>query len=203
MDSSGKWKLNFLEFSEAAKVRRMIYPSRTIWLTGLSGSGKSTTAQALREYFEEMGASGVVIDGDALRSGLSSDLGFDVADRDENVRRAGEIAVLANQQGITAIVALISPRAGARALVRRRHSDLGLKYFEVHMSTRIEVCEARDHKFLYSRARAGSVSSMTGVDAVYEIPDNADVVVSSEELSTSEIVSKIIDVISANAGLVE
>lgn len=184
----------------AVRVSKMNGPTRTVWLTGLSGSGKSTSAQALREYFETSGIPAVVIDGDGLRAGLSSDLGFEAADRDENVRRAGEIAVLANQQGVNAIVALISPHRDARALVRQRHRDLGLSYFEVHMSTPIEVCESRDKKELYGRARSGSIFSMTGVDSPYEIPLDAEVVVSSETLSTEQIVLRIVEIITDEGG---
>lgn len=164
----------------------MLKPGHTVWLTGLSGAGKSTTASALRETLTAEGRACLIIDGDDLRSGLSSDLGFSDADRDENVRRAGELALLANAQGLIVIVALVSPRTEARRLVRHRHEQLGLAFGEVYIATPIDVCERRDPKALYKRARAGEHFHMTGVDDPYQPPENPEVTLSTSEVEPTE-----------------
>lgn len=165
---------------------------RTFWLTGLSGAGKTTTAHALRDALQHRGERVVMIDGDELRSGLSSDLGFSAADRDENVRRAGELALLVAGQGATLVVSLISPRAHARRLVRARHEELGIPFVEVYVATPLEVCEQRDPKALYRRARAGEHFALTGVDDPYEAPEHADVVVSTELLTPEQAALEIL-----------
>ena len=134
----------------------------------------------------------MLIDGDELRRGLSRDLGFSADDRDENVRRAGEIALLASRQGTTAVVSLISPRASARRAVRARHESEGVHFFEVFVSTPIEVCEARDEKSLYQRARAGERLALTGVDDPYETPEHAEITISTEHVSPGEAAREIL-----------
>jgi bifunctional enzyme CysN/CysC len=171
-------------------------PGSTIWLTGLSGAGKTTTARALRDALASEGRSVIVIDGDELRRGLSSDLGYGAADRDENVRRAGELALLAAAQGSLVVVSLISPRAAARRAVRKRHHDEGIGFAEVYVATPLEVCEARDEKELYKRARAGERLGLTGVDDPYEAPENAEVTISTERQSPEEAARQILDAIS-------
>jgi bifunctional enzyme CysN/CysC len=158
----------------------------TVWLTGLSGAGKTTTAHAVREALRADGLAGVVLDGDELRRGLSSDLGFTAADRDENVRRAGEVARLLNEQGLVVVVALISPRASARRAVRARHEAEGLTFVEVYLDTPLEVCERRDPKALYRRARGGENFQLTGVDDPYEPPTRAELVISTERCAPQE-----------------
>ncbi len=147
----------------------------TIWLTGLSGAGKSTLSLQLREALSARGMTAATIDGDALRHGLSRDLGFTPADRTENIRRAAELARLFNDQGFVVIAALISPYRRDRALAR---SIVGASRFvEVFVSTPLAICEARDPKGLYRRARAGELAGLTGIDSPYERPTSPAMVV--------------------------
>ena len=140
----------------------------TVWLTGLSGAGKTSIAHALAAMLEQDGQAVTVLDGDLLRDGLNRDLGFTPQDRHENIRRTAEVARLMNGAGLVVIAALISPnradRAMAGAIVGAAH------FIEVHVSTGLEVCEARDPKGLYARARAGQLPQFTGVSAPYEAP---------------------------------
>jgi adenylyl-sulfate kinase len=152
----------------------------TIWLTGLSGSGKSTVASALEQRLVASGRPAYRLDGDNVRFGLSSDLGFDRAGRDENVRRVAEVAYLFAEAGLVAVVALISPYAEARRLARQRHEAAGIAFIEVYVATPVAVCASRDPKGLYARAQTGSVASMTGVDDPYEIPESPEVVIAGD-----------------------
>jgi bifunctional enzyme CysN/CysC len=148
----------------------------TVWLTGLSGSGKSTIASALEQRLVENGRPAYRLDGDNVRFGLSSDLGFDRVGRDENVRRVGEVAYLFAEAGVVAVVALISPYAEARRRARERHEGAGIPFVEVYVATPVAVCATRDPKGLYARAQAGVVASLTGVDDPYEAPDSPELV---------------------------
>jgi bifunctional enzyme CysN/CysC len=152
----------------------------TVWLTGLSGSGKSTVACALEQRLVATGRPAYRLDGDNVRFGLSSDLGFDRAGRDENVRRVAEVAYLFAEAGLVAVVALISPYAEARRLARQRHEAAGIAFIEVYVATPVAVCASRDPKGLYARAQTGSVASMTGVDDPYEIPESPEVVIAGD-----------------------
>jgi len=147
----------------------------TIWMTGLPASGKSTLAAAVVERLVEMGRPAYRLDGDNLRHGLNGDLGFDPAGRDENVRRAGEVARLMADAGLIVVVSLISPYADARAAARAIHENDGLPFVEVWVSTPVEECERRDPKGLYARARRGELTGMTGVDDPYEPPAAPDI----------------------------
>ena len=140
----------------------------TWWLTGLPGAGKTTLAQALAKALRSSGEPVCVIDGDELRTGLCDDLGFDDGSRAENVRRAAHMARLLNDNAIHAVVALVSPAAAARAAA---YVAIGRgRCREVHVSTPLEVCEKRDPKGLYARARARQMTQMTGIQASYEEP---------------------------------
>ena len=141
-----------------------------VWLTGLSGSGKSTVAVEVERSLVGQGRAAYLLDGDNLRHGLNGDLGFSAADRDENVRRVGEVAALFADAGVVALVPLVSPYRAARDSVRRRVVGAGLRFVEVHVATPLEECERRDPKGLYARARAGELTGMTGVDDPYEVP---------------------------------
>ena len=152
----------------------------TVWLTGLSGSGKSTVACALEQRLVADGRPAYRLDGDNVRFGLSSDLGFDRAGRDENVRRVAEVAYLFAEAGVVAVVALISPYAEARRMARQRHEAAGIAFIEVYVATPVAVCASRDPKGLYARAQTGSVASMTGVDDPYEVPDSPEVVIAGD-----------------------
>jgi bifunctional enzyme CysN/CysC len=143
----------------------------TLWLTGLPGAGKTTIAGALEERLVERGCHVYVLDGDNLRHGLNSDLGFDAAARAENVRRAAEAARLLADAGAIVIVSLISPYQADRARARAIHDDAGLAFLEVFVDTPLDECERRDPKGLYARARRGEIRGFTGVDDPYEAPE--------------------------------
>jgi bifunctional enzyme CysN/CysC len=149
----------------------------TIWLTGLSGSGKSTLASATEEHLIAHHRPAFRLDGDNVRCGLNSDLGFDRAGRDENVRRVAEVAKLFAESGVVAVVALISPYAEARRRARELHEAAGIPFLEVYVATSVAVCADRDPKGLYARARSGAVASLTGVDDPYEVPSAPELVV--------------------------
>lgn len=142
----------------------------TVWLTGLSGSGKSTVAVALERLLVGEGRPAYRLDGDNLRLGLNTDLGFSAADRVENVRRAGEVARLFADAGAVALVPLISPYRAGRDRARRIHADAGTPFLEVFVDTPLELCEARDPKGLYAKARRGELPGFTGIDDPYEAP---------------------------------
>jgi adenylyl-sulfate kinase len=152
----------------------------TIWFTGLPGSGKSTVAGNLVKALAERGINAYRLDGDNLRHGLCGDLGFDHASREENVRRTAEVARLMADAGIVTVVSLVSPYKSGRDAVRRLHAEAGLCFLEVWVSTPLEVCEARDPKGLYARARRGEIPNMTGVDDPYEPPDNPEIEVTQD-----------------------
>ncbi len=142
----------------------------TVWITGLSGSGKTTLAGELVRLIETDGASACILDGDDLRKGLNSDLGFSREDRAENVRRVGEVAILLARLGNVVVVPVISPYCADRDLVRARHLDAGVRFIEVHLDVPLEICEQRDPKGLYAKVRAGQIAHFTGVDDPYEAP---------------------------------
>jgi bifunctional enzyme CysN/CysC len=149
------WHANAVERSE----RRT--KGLTVWFTGLSGSGKSTVALDRPAY---------LLDGDNLRHGLNADLGFSADDRAENVRRVGEVAKLFADAGVVAVVSLVSPYRSDRDRVRAAHEAAGLEFVEVYVDTPLDVCEARDPKGLYAKARAGEIHGFTGIDDPYEAP---------------------------------
>ncbi len=144
----------------------------TVWLTGLSGSGKSTVAVQLEKLLIETGRPAYLLDGDNLRQGLNGDLGFSAADRDENVRRVAHVARLFADAGVIAIVPLVSPYRAARDFARDLHKEADLPFVEVFMDTSLDECEVRDPKGLYKRARSGEITGMTGIDDPYEAPLN-------------------------------
>lgn len=138
----------------------------TLWLTGLSGSGKTTISQAIAEKLSEYNIPTYIIDGDVLRSGLCKDLGFSLSDRKENIRRAAEVAKILNTNHIVVLCALISPLREDRAIAA---SIVGEKNFiEIYLSTPLAVCEERDVKGLYKKARAGIIENFTGISSPYE-----------------------------------
>ena len=151
-----------------------------MWLTGLSGSGKSTVAVELERLLIAAGRPAYRLDGDNLRHGLNSDLGFSAEDRDENVRRAGEVALLLADAGVVAIVPLISPYRAGRERARGVHEAGGVGFFEVFVDTPIELCEQRDPKGLYAKARAGEITGFTGIDDPYEAPAAPELILTPE-----------------------
>jgi adenylyl-sulfate kinase len=142
----------------------------TVWFTGLSGSGKSTVADAVATALLDAGRQPYVLDGDNVRHGLNADLGFAAADRAENVRRIGEVARLMADAGLVALVPVVSPYRADRDRVRAAHHAAELAFVEVFVDTPLELCERRDPKGLYARARAGLLTGMTGIDDPYEPP---------------------------------
>lgn len=148
----------------------------TVWLTGLSGSGKSSVAAELERKLIAAGRPAYRLDGDDLRHGINSDLGFAAEDRAENVRRVGEVARLFADAGVIAVVSLISPYRADRTRARERHRESGLPFVEVFVDTPLETCESRDPKGMYAKARAGELTGFTGVDAPYEPPLSAELV---------------------------
>jgi bifunctional enzyme CysN/CysC len=154
----------------AARWERFGFTGATVWLTGFSGSGKSTIADAAATRLFELGRPAYVLDGDNVRHGLNADLGFSAADRSENVRRIGEVAALLADAGLTALVPVISPYRADRDRARAAHAAAGLRFVEVFVDTPLALCEQRDAKGLYARARAGELWMMTGIDDPYEAP---------------------------------
>jgi len=148
----------------------------TVWFTGLSGSGKSTVAVEVERLLVAAGRPTCLLDGDNLRLGLNADLGFSAADRTENVRRVGEVAALLADAGVVALVPLISPYRSGRDAARAVHAARGLPFVEVWLDTPIEVCEQRDPKGLYAKARSGELTGFTGVDDPYEPPEAPELV---------------------------
>lgn len=156
----------------------------TTWLTGLSGAGKTTLANAAASLCRQAGYSVCIIDGDQLRLGLCQDLGFDISGRSENVRRAAEMARLLNEQGIFVLVAMISPLKAQRAAAR---DVIGSPRFaEVHVKADLGTCERRDPKGLYARVRQGRINQFTGVSSAYEVPMAPDLVLDTTLITVAE-----------------
>jgi bifunctional enzyme CysN/CysC len=171
--------------------------ARCLWLTGLSGAGKSTLAQLLVLRLREQGRQACSVDGDALRQGLSRGLGFSDADRSENIRRAAEVARLLVDQGIWVVVSLISPFRADRALARARF-EAG-EFVEVYVDAPLAVCEQRDPKGLYARARRGQLPGMTGIDSVYEAPQQPELHLRTELESPDLCLQRILDSLNQTA----
>jgi adenylylsulfate kinase len=158
----------------------------TVWMTGLSGAGKSTLAAQWQQQAHRPEQPVFVLDGDVVRSGLCSDLGYSMADRRENMRRVAEAARLLNLSGVTVVCALISPLRDDRAMAR---TIIGAERFvEVHVDAALEVCEQRDPKGLYRRARAGQIAQFTGIDSAYEPPLQPDLRLSTAQLDVDACV---------------
>ena len=157
----------FNESDKRTHNRRLIEAAPVIWLTGLSGAGKSTIAIQLKSKLDEQGVAVVILDGDELRAGLCSDLGFSDEDRSENIRRVSEVAKLFRDTGVCVVVALISPFARNRAAARETISE---GFFEVFVDTPLAICEGRDPKGLYAKVRRGDIKQFTGLSSPYEVP---------------------------------
>jgi adenylylsulfate kinase len=155
-----------------------------LWFTGLSGAGKSTLAHAVEERLHQLGCRTFVLDGDNVRHGLSSNLGFSEDDRKENIRRIGEAAKLMMEAGVIAMTAFISPFRADREAVRKLmpHGD----FLEIYCKASLETCEARDVKGLYKKARAGEIKNYTGIDSPYEAPVKPELVLHTDSLSIEE-----------------
>jgi len=158
----------------------------TLWFTGLSGSGKSTIAFKLEHALVQMGHLAYVLDGDNIRHGLNKNLGFSAADREENIRRIGEVAKLFADAGLLVMTSFISPYRKDRDAVRALHDAAGLPLLEIHVATPIETCETRDPKGLYKKARAGELKNFTGIDDPYEPPLKPEVTLDATRTSPQE-----------------
>ncbi len=167
--------------------------SAILWFTGYSGAGKSTLAHAIEEQLHQLGCRTFVLDGDNVRHGLCSDLGFSIADRAENIRRIGEMSKLFIEAGIIALTAFISPFRADRERVRSL-ADKG-DFIEIYCRCALQVCEQRDVKGLYKRARAGEIKEFTGISSPYEEPENPDLLLDTDQLSIEESSGKVMQLL--------
>lgn len=171
---------------------------KTVWFTGLSGSGKSSVAMLVERKLLEKGISAYVLDGDNLRHGLNADLGFSMADRAENLRRLSHVATLLADCGHLVLVPAISPLAEHHALARKVHADAGIDFFEVFCDTPLQDCERRDPKGLYAKARAGEITHFTGIDSPYQRPKNPDLRLTPDR-SIDEQAQEVIDLLESSS----
>jgi adenylylsulfate kinase len=169
------------------------HKSVILWFTGLSGSGKSTLAHAVEERLHQAGISTFVLDGDNVRHGLCSDLGFSDSDRVENIRRIGELAKLMAEAGVITLTAFISPFKSDRDTARKLL--LPGDFLEIYCQCPIETCEQRDVKGLYKKARAGEIPFFTGIGSPYEAPEQAELVVNTHEQTLDESVQKVLNLL--------
>ena len=167
-----------------------------IWLTGLSGAGKSTIADLLEEKLNKQGKHTFLLDGDNLRHTLNQDLGFSDYDRNENIRRIGHVGKLMVDAGLIVIASFISPFEKQRKLTRELFEKD--EYIEVFLNTPLEVCEKRDPKGLYKKARSGLLKDFTGIDSAYEKPKNPEITLDGEKYSADELSDKIVNYLSEN-----
>ena len=179
------------DLSRESRWEMLQMQGATVWLTGLSGSGKSTVAVELEALLVGSGRAAYLLDGDNIRHGLNSDLGFSDADRSENVRRNGEVARLMADAGVVAIVPVISPFREGRDRVREMHEVAGLSFVEVFLDTPLEECEKRDPKGLYAKARDGELVGMTGIDSPYEPPINPELILKPTDGSPKKLATKV------------
>ncbi|NLN93258.1 MAG: adenylyl-sulfate kinase [Candidatus Hydrogenedens sp.] len=169
--------------------RKNGHQGAVLWFTGLSASGKSTIAQAVQAALFEMGCQVYVLDGDNVRHGLNKDLGFSPEDREENIRRIGEVAALFCDAGFIVSTAFISPYRSDRDKARALCPE---QFCEVYVKCSVEVCETRDPKGLYQKAREGKIPEFTGISAPYEEPENAELVLDTAELSVEDCVEAVL-----------
>jgi adenylylsulfate kinase len=181
--------------TRADRERAHGHRGATLWFTGLSGSGKSTLARALEEVLFERGCQVYVLDGDNIRHGLNRDLGFSPADRTENIRRIGEVAKLFTDFGALVLTAFISPYRADRAAVRALMYEGD--FVEVYVEADLNVCEDRDPKGLYKKARRGEIPEFTGVSAPYEAPEAPELVVRTDRNTVDECVAQLIGFLQA------
>ncbi|MDP2761868.1 MAG: adenylyl-sulfate kinase [Sideroxyarcus sp.] len=170
-----------------------------LWFTGLSGAGKSTLAHAVEEELHQMGCRTFVLDGDNVRHGLCGDLGFSGQDRIENIRRVGEVAKLFMEAGVIVLTAFISPFRSDRARVRGMFEHVD--FIEIHCDCPLEVCESRDVKGMYKKARAGEIAEFTGITSPYEVPKNPELVVNTGGEELGQCVQQVLDEI-AQRGII-
>lgn len=185
------------EITREDRAKVLGHKGCTLWLTGLSGSGKSTVGVALEKALMMRGVLAYRLDGDNVRHGLNANLGFSAEDREENIRRVGEVAKLFADSGVVTISSFISPYQRDRDQVRVIHEQAGLPFLEVFIDTPIEVCEQRDPKGLYKKARAGEIKGFTGIDDPYETPQCPEVHIRTDNQSVEQSAEQLVE------GLVE
>lgn len=176
--------------SKEDRKKRNGHGGAVLWFTGLSASGKSSIAQALQEVLFEHGCQAYVLDGDNIRHGLNKDLGFSPEDREENIRRIGEVAALFLDAGFIVSTAFISPYRADRDKARNLCGD---RFIEVFVDCPVDVCAVRDPKGLYQKAREGKIPEFTGISAPYESPANPELVLNTAELSVEDCVRKVVE----------
>jgi len=181
----------------ARKDREEILQQRgcTIWLTGLPSSGKSTTAYALEHQLIQRGYLAYVLDGDNIRHGLNNNLGFSAEDRQENIRRIGEVSKLMADCGVITITSFISPYEREREFARTLHKTHGLGFVEVYVHASLATCEKRDPKGLYKKALAGQIKGFTGIDDPYEAPVKPELELRTDQLTIAQSVEKLIELL--------
>ena len=194
MSNNIVWQLHQL-----TKNKRSIQKNQKaciLWFTGLSGAGKSTIASAVEQKLFELGHHTYLLDGDNVRHGLNKDLGFSNSDRVENIRRIGEMAKLFADAGLIVLTAFISPFQSDRRLVRElvEHNE----FIEIYVNTPLEICEQRDPKGLYKRARKGDIKDFTGIDSEYEKPEKSEIIINTDELSIDNCTDFVIDYLKKN-----
>jgi adenylyl-sulfate kinase len=190
-----RWQAS--EMTRARRWQSLGSVGATVWFTGLPGAGKSTIAGAVEERLLAAGQSAFLLDGDNLRHGLNGDLGFDERARSENVRRTAHVARLFAESGTIALVGLVSPYAADRRAAAALHAAGGLDFIEVFVNTPLELCERRDTKGLYGRARAGELGDLTGVGAPYEEPVHPDLVLSASTESVHDEADRVLELLAA------
>lgn len=183
------WHQHAITHSERARQKG--HRGAILWFTGLSGAGKSTLAGALEAELFRRGLHSYLLDGDNVRHGLCKDLGFSLEDRRENIRRVGEVAKLMLDAGLLVLSAFVSPQRAERDLVRALVGDG--EFIEVHVATPLDVCESRDPKGLYQKARAGEIKDFTGISSPYEAPVSAELVIDTSEGDLDSQVAKLVD----------
>ena len=176
--------------SKADRWKKKGHKGALLWFTGLSGSGKSTIANTVDHLLHEMGKHTMVLDGDNIRMGLNKNLGFSAEDRAENIRRIGEVAKLFTDAGVIAITSFISPYRKDRDAVRAQNKPG--EFIEVYVNVSLEAAEQRDPKGLYKKARAGQIKGFTGIDDPYEAPENAEIVIDTEQMKPEQAAERIL-----------
>lgn len=176
--------------SQEDRERQNGHKGHVLWFTGLSGSGKSTVASAVERELHQRGIKTFILDGDNVRTGLNSDLDFSAASREENIRRIAHVSALMKDAGLVVLSAFVSPYQKDRDFVRQSANN---HFSEVFISTPLEVCEQRDTKGLYAKARAGEISNFTGISAPFEAPSNPELDVPTHTMTLEESVQQVLD----------